>query len=442
MSENCQDKSQWIPHNVKDIMQKLIDNGHEAYIIGGAVRDYFLGLEPKDYDIFTNCEDLKKVFPEANIIGNDERQNKIFTVIVDGIEISRYRNNGERTEFGTTLQKHLDTCDLTINAMCCDIKGNIQNVPDDIMNQNIRFVGSPEQRIAEDPLRILRAIRFVGKTNYTMTEETDIAIRLWKDKLLELPIERIKEEFIKILHYPKSFELLKETKILDMFLPELSALRGLEGGHYHLEDCFTHSRLAYTNSLTLTNNILISLACLLHDIGKASCYEKVEDKISFNNHQNIGCDMVKEIMTRMKFSDKETKFVSTMIKHHMMGSVNELNNRTIIKIVNELEDAGITVEDMLIMTYSDNQANLKNTKIKFNEFYQGNNWLRTVYKLKYERLSFRKKDLEITGHDIINLGITQGVEIGRLIQTLYDEVIEAKIKNDRPLLLYRLKELI
>jgi len=90
-------------------MQHIISHGYKAYVIGGAVRDYFLGVEPHDYDIFTNCIDLKTLFPDGKILGGEERQAKILTVIVDGVEVSTFRKNGARTEYANTLEEHQAT---------------------------------------------------------------------------------------------------------------------------------------------------------------------------------------------------------------------------------------------------------------------------------------------------------------------------------------------
>ena len=118
-----------------------------------------------------------------------------------------------------------------------------------------------------------------------------------------------------------------------------------------------------------------------------------------------------------------------------------LSDKTIIKYVNELESAGISIEDMLIMTYCDNQGNEAKPRCKFNEFYKNNNWLRKVYQLKYQRMSFRIKDMEINGHDLINLGITNGKDIGRILKDLYNLVLNGDIKNNRYMLMWHIKNM-
>lgn len=118
-----------------------------------------------------------------------------------------------------------------------------------------------------------------------------------------------------------------------------------------------------------------------------------------------------------------------------------LSDKTIIKYANELESAGISIEDMLVMTYCDNQANEAKPRCKFNEFYQNNNWLRKVYQLKYQKMPFKITDLEVNGKDLIAIGV-EGKDIGIVLKTIYDYVLEGKISNDRHYLMYCLKSFV
>ena len=146
-------------------MKKLLDAGFEAFLVGGAVRDIVLGYIPKDYDVFTNAsgDEILKVFPEGRVIGNEERQKKILTVVVGDVEVSRYRGNGDRTEYGESLEEHTKTCDFTINSIAMTINGNLVDYQGgmlDIKNNIIRAVGNPHTRFQEDLLRVLRLVRF------------------------------------------------------------------------------------------------------------------------------------------------------------------------------------------------------------------------------------------------------------------------------------------
>lgn len=434
-----------IPDNIKGLMQKLIDNGFEAYIIGGAVRDSLMGREPHDYDLFTNAtgEQILKVFPQGKVMGNEERQQKILTVIVDDVEISQYRANGERTETGTSLYEHCATCDFTMNAMACDINGEISDFHRgklDITNKTIRCVGDPCDRFTEDPLRMLRAIRQSVQLEFkNITDTTRVIYVGHKELLAKLSVERIRDELIKMQGYPNTWQELEQVDILYWLIPEMDSICDLEGGDFHKETVSKHGDNAYRLSCELTSDYRIHIATKLHDIGKGISYKNEDGKVSFIDHQKESVKIVNSFLKRFKFSNDDIKYITTMIKLHMMGGVDKLTDKTIIKYVNELEDAGISVEDMLIMTYCDNQGNEAKPRCKFNEFYQNNNWLRKVYQLKYQRMPFRIKDMEINGHDLIKIGITDGKEIGQILKDIYNNILDGLLKNERKNLMYYLR---
>jgi len=199
--------------NAKPIMDRLKTTGFDAFIVGGAVRDMVLGVEPHDYDIFTNAsgQDLIKLFPECKILGSPERQAKIYTVVVDGIEVSQYRANGDRTETGGTLLKHQSTCDFTINSMTLGDKRIIDphGGKGDITNKIIKCVGLPERRIAEDKLRILRAIRFAYCYGFTI--ELNLMDVIKKTDLSGIAPERLHDELLKILTVAPDLDLFYQT---------------------------------------------------------------------------------------------------------------------------------------------------------------------------------------------------------------------------------------
>lgn len=429
-----------IPDNIKRLMEKLFLNNYDAYIIGGAVRDAILGRIPHDYDIFTNAsgEQILKLFPKGKVIGNDDRQKKILTVIVDGVEISQYRANGDRTEVGNDLTTHLSTCDFTMNAIACNIKGELIDYHHGAYNigyKTIKCVGDEDDRFKEDPLRILRAIRQSSQLDFIIHHKTYQSIERNTHLLKTISKERIKDEFIKMQGDKRIYAGLLEMGVLDLLVPEHKHIYKLYGGDYHDEDVHIHCNNAYRISCDLTSNYRIHMAAYFHDIGKGIKIKKdKEGKISFIGHQQESSKIAEKFMRKYKFSNKDIIYVTTMIEHHMMGGVDKLRNNTIINIFNELESAGISIEDMLIMTYCDNQGNEAKPRCKFNEFYQNNNWLRKIYKLKYERMPFKITDLVIGGKDCMNIGL-KGKEIGEKLTEIFNLVIEGEITNDRHILL-------
>lgn len=437
-----------IPNNIKRLMQKLIDNDFEAYIIGGAVRDSHMDRASHDYDIFTNAtgEQILEVFPNGVVLGNEERQKKILTVIVGDTEISQFRASGDRKKTGTSLYEHTCTCDFRMNAMYCNIDGEVGDYHNgmlDIKNKIINCVGLVDKRFKEDPLRMLRALRQSLQLGFAIDLSIEMYItRHHKELLSKLSVERIKDEVIKMQSYTDAWRLLRQTDILYWLIPEFEKLICLNGGQYHNEYVSKHSENAYRLSCELTSDYRIHIATKLHDIGKGITVQIDEEgKISFIGHEKKSVEIAKTFLNRFKFSNADIKYITTMIKLHMMGGVDKLSDKTIIKYVNELESAGISIEDMLIMTYCDNQGNEKQPRCKFNEFYQNNNWLKKVYQLKYQKMPFKITDLEVDGKDFIAAGIIDGKTIGEGLKKLYDFVQNGDLKNERNKLMCHIKNI-
>jgi len=440
-----------IPKKEKEIMQNLLDRGHQAYIIGGFVRDSLLGITPHDIDIFTDAtgEQMLVIFPQGKIIGGEERQAKILTVIVDGVEISQFRSNGSRTQTGNDLYKHLSTCDYTINAYALDINGIVYNYStfdNDLDKKMLRFVGNPEDRVKEDPLRIFRGIRLMGK--YCSQYADTSMFSNFKEYVETLPRERIRDELMKIIQSKSSFEELDFWGMLSWMLPEWEDCRGLHGGKHHNESVNVHMMTALNKSRELTNNPLLMLAVFLHDIGKPESTHRFvgdgeiaqvsDEDTTFYNHHTLGEEIVRQWMPTMRFSQDDINYVATIVRHHMMGKTGDISAKTFNKICQDLKNNGVAPEDMLVCTFCDNQANKKNPKLSFNEFLKNNGFLQRYYETLYTQKGFDSNCLEITGHDIMKFGYT-GKEIGKVKQDLFDLVSCGVIINRRDKLLERIK---
>ena len=433
-----------IPNNIKEIMTKLISKGFEAYIIGGAVRDYLLGVTPHDYDIFTNAtgEEILSLFPSGKIMGGEERQEKILTVIYDGVEISQYRENGDRTKTGDNLKDHVMTCDFTINALAMDIKEHIidlVNGEEDLRNEILRFVGNPIDRIKEDPLRLLRGVRFAGRFDLDFSDFTPFIH--FKPYLDLLPKERIREEFIKILKTRDGLKILFNLNMLYYILPKFEECYNISGGDHHEELVHLHLFHSFEVAKKITDDYRIWLVALLHDIGKGETFVK-DPEIHFYNHEVIGAEYVKEWMEEYKFSNDDIKFVTTLVRQHMWGYKEKCNNNTFIKKINVLTDAKCSIYDFVKMIYCDNQGNADKRRIKYGDFVANTHFLNTYWDIKTRCLPFKLTDLEIGGRDLINLGIPEGQEIGKTLLMLFNEVIEGKLLNRKDRLLEKLGEVI
>jgi len=386
-----------IPPKVKSMMELLEESGYEAYIIGGAVRDIQMGIEPEDFDIFTNAtgEQILKVFPKGNVIGGEERQAKILTVVVDEVEVSQYRCNGDRTKTGDSLLTHQSTCDFTINSIAMNKEGKIFDSQDginDIKYERLKFVGYPFDRLKEDPLRILRGIRFW--TKYEHFTFDDIQIILDNINLLDhISPERIRDELMKILRYPQGAENLWCDEVINKIIPETKAVKNVEGGDHHNESVKKHMINSFEEAVKLTDDIRLRLACFLHDIGKGITYTidtkaiypalEGETEIHFYEHENLGAELMEERLSKLKFSKEDIKYITTLIRLHMYSYKSEPGDKSYIRFFNKLEDANIPIEDYIILIYCDHQANLAKPRIKFGDFIKGSWLYKKYYEIKY-----------------------------------------------------------
>ena len=439
-----------IPENIKTIMRTIINDGGEAYIIGGAVRDTLLGLKPHDYDVFTNLtgERLLKLFPDSKIIGNEDRQQNILTVIVDGVEVSQFRQNGDRTEVGTSLIAHQKTCDFTINSIAIDINGEIVETQEshygmlDIKLKRINFVGNPLDRINEDPLRILRGIRLECKlVEFSMTDESVLAILNTINSLNKLSKERIRDELIKIIPTENGFELLEQFGILKLLIPELELAKSIDGGEEHNENVYEHLVNSFKNMSNITSDYRLLLSALLHDIGKVFTATKDETGTHFFEHESKGADYVERWLTNYKFTNEDINFVSTLVKMHMWHHNDGTTNNNFIKKINILKSAGISVMDFVMIGYADCQGNLKNDRLKFCDFMRTEKFLPRYISILEKKIPFKISDLAINGYDVMKTGL-QGKEVGDVLNYIFERVTEGYVINRRDLLLTELKNYI
>jgi tRNA nucleotidyltransferase (CCA-adding enzyme) len=434
-----------IPDNVKTIMQSLIDNGFDAYIIGGAVRDVMMGVVPSDWDIFTDASghEILSIFPYGNIIGGEERRAKILTVVVDGVEVSQYRANGDRTKTGTSLDRHLSTCDFRINSMAMDIDCKITDNHYGrmyIKERAIYCVGDCKDRIKEDKLRALRAVRFGVKYNFVIDPELYRVIL--NTDISDLPIERVKDELLKTIIYPDAISTMARFNLINKIVPEFTPSVQLDGGRHHDETVDQHMFNAQNIACALTDNPILVFACAFHDIGKPSTQEHKEDGgTSFHNHDRVGAEMLREIMLRLKFSNMDIKYVGILVSEHMFGYASDARckNGTFVKHFKRLEDAGISIEDYMILQYSDSQANTKNSRMKFGDFIQSNKLYKKYFELRHSNTPFGIRDIAISGKDLLDIGIPAGREIGDTLNEIFDVVASGDLENTRPALMYYLK---
>jgi poly(A) polymerase len=318
-----------------DIVRTLQEAGHQALFAGGCVRDNLLGNEPKDFDIATSAtpDEILEHFPKAGTVG---AHFGVVLVKRDGhhLEIATFREDGKYSDgrrpdnvVFSTAENDARRRDFTINGMFHDPITNktIDYVEgeDDLVSGLIRCIGNPEDRFREDYLRLLRAIRFSTRFEFEIEENTWHAIRATAGNIQLISPERIREELDQIWvspHRLQGFDLLVESGLMKILLPEILDLQGCEQPpQWHPEgDVFIHTRLMLSH-LPKDASLPLVLSVLFHDIAKPATftYEPDEDRIRFNGHDKIGADMTRKILLRFRYSKAVIDSVTSAVENHM-----------------------------------------------------------------------------------------------------------------------------
>ncbi|HNW88057.1 MAG TPA: CCA tRNA nucleotidyltransferase [Bacteroidales bacterium] len=315
------------------ICRRLQDAGYLAYIVGGAIRDKHLDRIPHDYDISTSATptQVSEIFGEAirPDVGR-QSQCKVSLVVLEGIAIhvATFRSDGKYSDsrhpdeviLVSSPQEDQQRRDFTVNALMWDpIADKILDFVGgltDLAAKIIRFIGDPVARICEDAIRILRAIRFEAVLGFEIEPASLEACTRYADRLELIPIERITAEFMKGLasENPVRFmERLRSTGMLKYIIPELLDMINCpqNPAHHPEGDVWVHTMLTVKN---VSNSPLQRLAALLHDVGKPSTRD-VHNRCF--GHDDVGADMSREIMTRLKFSNEDIDYVEYLVRKHM-----------------------------------------------------------------------------------------------------------------------------
>jgi poly(A) polymerase len=346
------------------VVRTLRQRGFQAYLVGGCVRDLLLGREPKDYDVATNAapEQVIEVFPETYAVGaqfgvvlipspKDDRKNTSDKADMKSvsIEVATFRSDigytdgrhPDEVRFSTSPQEDVARRDFTINGMLLDpVSGEVLDFVGgrrDLEARTIRTIGDPEQRFTEDKLRMLRAVRFAARFEYTIEPTTFAAIQKLADQIQVVSRERVRDELTRMLtegHGRRAFLLLDESGLLRHVLPEISAMKGVEQPpEFHPEgDVLVHTLLALNN---LPNPCPPTLAwgALLHDVGKPATF-RVAERIRFDGHVDVGVKIAEEICARLRFSNDDTTQILALIDNHMrFGHVLRMKESTLKKFL-------------------------------------------------------------------------------------------------------------
>jgi poly(A) polymerase len=332
------------------IVQILRQRGFEAYLVGGCVRDLLLGREPKDYDVATNAtpEQVMGIFPETYAVGAqfgvvlvpmpDENVAADSTEVPARwrtVEVATFRSDigysdgrhPDEVRFSQDPRQDVARRDFTINGLLLDpVSGEVLDFGGgrkDLAARIIRTIGDPEQRFAEDKLRMLRAVRFAARFEYAIEPAAFTAMRAMAPQIQVVSRERVRDELTRMLtegHGRQAFLLLDASGLLAQVLPEISAMKGVEQPpEFHPEgDVFVHT-LLLLDRLPQPCPLTLAWGALLHDVGKPPTF-RVAERIRFDNHVEVGVKMSAEICERLRFSNDDTAQILALVANHMRFS--------------------------------------------------------------------------------------------------------------------------
>lgn len=343
-----------IPDEIAIIAKTLENKGFEAHLVGGCVRDLIIGTKPKDWDITTNAKPeeilscFSKTFYEneygtVGVVNENVKDETLKVVEVTPYRIeSEYSNrrHPDSVKFSSKLDDDLKRRDFTINAIALqigesighgDYKGHIIDLYEglaDIKSKVIRTVGSAVERFSEDALRIMRAIRIAASIGFTINLDTEQAIIENKALLKEISIERVRDEFNRIIASGQpafGLELIRKFGILEIILPEFVPGVGMKQNSAHSYDIWEHSLKALEHSAKKVLALETRLAVLFHDVGKITTRLWSDDKKDwiFHGHDVVGAKITAKIMSRMLYPKKSIEKVTKLVRWHMFFSDTE-----------------------------------------------------------------------------------------------------------------------
>lgn len=452
-----------LPKEVISTMHKLKKAGFQAFAVGGCVRDSLLNRKTKDWDFTTDAtpQQILKLFPDgfydnkfgtvgvpvkqpASTRGNESTRGGPPPVY----EITTFRSESgysdhrhpDKIVWGETIQDDLKRRDFTINAMAFDGEKIIDlfGGQEDLKNKLIKAVGEPDKRFQEDALRMIRAIRISTQLQFLIDEKTFTAIQNNSILLQKISQERIRDELLKILSssYPSDgIILLRNGGLLNIILPELEKCFGVEQKspqRHHIYDVGTHLLHALKNCPS--KDPIVRLATLLHDIGKPATASKTpEGVITFYNHEIVGTSIVRSIADRLHLSKDDREKLLRLVRFHQFTVDERQTDSALRRFIKNVGKEYL--EDILALRTGD----------RLGGGARETSWRLELYKkrlIEVQKQPFTVADLKVSGHDVMKIyNIVPGPIVGVVLDKLFADVEKGILKNEREILLKRIKQL-
>ena len=434
-----------LPPSVEQIIDMLTQAGYATYAVGGCVRDALLEKIPHDWDICTAAtpDEMKQVFREYRVL-NTGLQHGTLTVLMgnDQYEITTFRVDGTYSDgrrpdsvaFVTNVEADLSRRDFTINAMAynphvglIDPFGGQQDLVENI----IRCVGNPDARFQEDGLRIMRAIRFASVLGFGIQTDTGESIHRNKTLLDRIAKERIHVELSKLLMGDGAKDmLLAYSDVLSQIIPQVGPCIGFEQHNpHHKFPVWEHTAEAVSYA---PKDLVVRLTMLLHDIGKPETFFMDDKGIGhFYGHPEIGAELANHILRDLKYDNDTIKSVTSLVEYHdvSIAPTSRSIRRWLNKLGNQRFAQLVEVKRADAMAQANSAEKLAAMDILDEKFHE----------VMEQQQCFSFKDLAVDGHDIMELGIAQGHQVGNALRFALDQVMEDRVPNEKEAILKLLK---
>lgn len=435
-----------VPAPVYFIIQELEKCGHEAYMVGGCVRDSVLGRTPHDYDICTSAtpDEILQAFPYEEIIPTGLQHGTV-TILInkEPYEVTTYRIDGDYSDnrrpdnvtFTKNLVEDLRRRDFTINAMAYNPKTGLIdpfNGLEDIKEETIRCVGSAKDRFSEDALRILRAIRFASQFGFVIESDTDWKIHQQHKRLENISVERVNSEFCKIVS-SDSFcvQLLLYKDVFSLFIPELKSMFDFQQNNpYHAYDVFGHT--VHAIKQCESDDLVVRLAVFFHDFGKPHSYQDGEDGIRhFKGHGKVSAEITDSIMKRLRFDNETRNNVVELVYYH--DATFEVGKKYVKRWLNKIG------EKQFRRLLEVRRADIKGQKPDYEKsrIEKVDNIENILEEILSEKSCFSLKDLAVNGNDVKEvMSLKEGKDIGYWLNEILKRVIDGELENNKDDLVY------
>lgn len=433
-----------VPQSIQRFSSRFKEAGFSLYIVGGAIRDYLLGITNEDYDFTTDAEpeQVKRLF--GHVIPTGIEHGTV-TVIFEKqmFEVTTFRSEGtyydgrhpSSVRFIRSLEEDLIRRDFTINALAADCTtGQIIDLNEgfkDLEDKIIRAIGEPNQRFSEDALRIFRACRIASKLAFTIDGLTLAAMAAKKENLKQVSAERIREELFKLVdsaHPHIGLTYLYQTGVLVTLFPSLAQGDGVMQGGMHHQDVLQHAFSACQAAADRNFPLPVRLAALFHDIGKSETIQKGEDKNTFHNHEIVSERETKAIMEGLKSSKEQTRLVTLLVREHMFNYQSNWTDSAVRRFITRVGLPNIPllfqvrIADQIAIHGQADTTLLDELKDRIDAIIEAQ-----------DALSI--KDLAIGGNELMKIGIPKGKRIGSTLAFLLETVLDDPAQNRPELLL-------